>query len=122
MSDTIHSRLSRALAVAGMLIAASLLRPGVTTAQAVSPERALLNRPSPEAGFAAGLRPVFLGPAGPADAASGITGEQALQGHTPSQVWTTGFELGVVSIGPGRPPIEGAEALLGRREVIAAWR
>lgn len=121
MSDTIHSRLSRALAVAGMLIAASLLRPGVTTAQAVSPERALLNRPSPEVGFPAGLRPVFLAPAGPA-AASGITGEQALQGHTPSQVWTTGFELGVVSIGPGRPPIDGAEALLGRREGIAAWR
>jgi hypothetical protein len=43
VSRTIHSRALRALAVAGLLSAATLLAPATTHAQARGPERAFLN-------------------------------------------------------------------------------
>jgi hypothetical protein len=121
MSNTTHTHLSRALATAGLLVAASLARPGGAGAQVVSPERSLLNRTT----VAADFRPRFRAVGYPADdriVGSDVSGEQALLGRTAPYVWITGFELDVVPTFIGRPPIDGPGALLGRRDWSAESR
>ena len=121
MSNTTHTHLSRVLATAGLLVAASLVRPGGAVAQAASPERSLLNRTT----VAADFLPRFSAVAYPADdrkVGSDVSGEQALLGRTAPHVWITGVELDVVPTFISRPPVNGPEALLGRRDWSAESR
>ena len=119
MSNTIHTHLSRALATAGLLVAASLVRPGGAVAQAASPERSLLNRTTATADFLPRFRAIGY-PADDRIVGSDVSGEQALLGRTAPHLWITGFEAVPTSI--GRPPIDGPEALLGRRNRSAESR
>ena len=115
MSNTTHTHFSRALATAGLLVAASFVRPGSALAQAASPERSLLNRTTVAADFLPRFRAVGY-PADDRIVGSDVSGEQALLGRTPPYVWITGVEQDVVPTFIGRPPIDGPEALLGRRD------
>ena len=121
MSDRIHTPLWRSLAAAGLLIAAGLVRPDVTLAQTVTPEQALQSRGPAALAFPAGLTAISYPSHGPA-VDSPISGEQALLGRTGANIGTPEFELGVLPARTGRPPVDGAEALLGRRDRIAGSR
>jgi hypothetical protein len=116
MSDTTRTHLSHALAVAAMLTGATLARPGVIMAQTGVPEQALLNRVPATAGVPMSLHAMLHGPI--ARTSDEVTGEQALLGRTPLPVGRLEFEIQTSAVRLPAPPIDGAAALLGRREWV----
>jgi hypothetical protein len=120
MSGNTHTFRYQALAAAAMLVGASLARPGVTAAQAVTPEQVLMN-PGPAASNVPGhLRETIYLPVDPSVAQ--VTAERALLGRTPPQIGRIEFDLETASVPLPTPAIDGAEALLGRREWVAVPR
>jgi hypothetical protein len=110
MSRTIHPSLLRSLSFAGVLTAVALV--AAPTVHAQEGERALLNQVGTPAH---GLATYEL-------AGMSVNGERALLGHiTPELiVEVSRFEL-LASDSPARV-IDGAEALMGRRTIVARSR
>ena len=110
MSRTLHLSLLRSLSLAGILTAVALV--AAPTVHAQEGERALLNQAGTPA-YGLGTYDV---------AGMSVNGERALLGHiTPDLiVEVSRFEL-LASRSPARL-IDGAEALMGRRTIVARSR
>jgi hypothetical protein len=114
MSRTIHS-LALQILTAGGLLGTSLILPATSAAQALGPERALLNH------SVALATPLAAGPGafwtpGSGSARTGTDeGARALLGRTdPDQAWTPYRKPIGVAFEVNAPPVNGEQALLGK--------
>jgi len=115
MSRRTHTHPSRSLAVAGLLMAASVAVSNIGVAQSVGPEHALMNRYSVTTRNPSAPRAVLSAPSEPAVAYS-VTGERVLLNRVPAAAWSTRFGWGGAPAVARELVIDGEAALLGKRE------
>lgn len=117
MSRNTRNHLSRAIAVAGLLAVASLIRPEVGQAQANGSEQAFLNRTPAGTGLTLGFNAYPTPPTGTGSAAIiELAGERALLGRTEA-LRISELDPSSTAVAPAAEalPIDGERALLGSR-------